>query len=205
MGKTRNRKRQGAVGAGPREVNPEMHKDDVARNMMAEQPNLTPKSTTHKLQGKALKKHLWSTRLYGKKGKQREYNEEELDLPKLNSTVNIGAIKKHGKKGKKLVNDRDSILMTRLINQINDDKDKTNESKLEKSRRLEQVREMRRLEIERKEQKKKDALESAKDEIRSKASLARSVRRKQAKAKKEEETEEAAQGGKRKKKSVSFA
>ncbi|VEU20805.1 DEKNAAC101770 [Brettanomyces naardenensis] len=172
-----------------------------------DQPKLTPKSTKRILQGKALKKHLRTTQLYGKKSKQRQYTEKELDIPILNASVNPGAIKKRGKKGKKFIPDGDDLTLNRLIRQINDDKDKISESKLEKSRRLEEIRELRRMEMERKEQKKTDELNSVKIELKSKASLARSARRKNAKQRRNTELEDDDDNDKKKKKkkSVSFA
>ncbi|MDC6272166.1 hypothetical protein PP707_07680, partial [Acetobacter pasteurianus] len=111
---------------------------------------------------------------------------------------------KRGKKGKKFVDDNDSLTLNRLVKSINDKYDQVNESKLEKSRRLEEIRELKRQEMERKEQMKKDKLDGKKDELRSKASVARAARRKNAKARKAYEVDEG-ENTVPKKKKVSFA
>ncbi|QPG75914.1 hypothetical protein FOA43_003300 [Brettanomyces nanus] len=187
-------------------VTPELREDSEARNLLMSHSKLTPKSTKRIMKGKELKKHLRITQLYGKRPKAKKYSEKELDLPILNETVNPGAIKRKGKKGKKFIPDGDDVTMNRLIRQVNDDKDKVSESKLEKSKRLEEIRELRKKEIDRKDQRKKDELEVVKDELRSKASLARSVRRKNAKLKRQgDESVANDDDEKNKKKKVSFA
>ncbi|KAG0680334.1 60S ribosomal subunit assembly/export protein [Pichia californica] len=186
-----------------REVEPEIRNDSQARNLLQNQPNLTPKAAKRKIQGKELKKHLRSTQLYGKKKKERVYTEKELGIPKLNKAIIPGNIVKRGKKGKKFISDTDTTTLQRIIKQVNDDRDLVNESKLEKSKRLEEIRELRRKEMEIREDEKKSKLENAKANIKEKASLARSARRKSAKEAKKEIEKEASQSVKRK--SVSFA
>lgn len=188
-----------------REVTAEMSSDSQARNLMQNQPKLTPRSEKRALQGTKLKKHLRSAELYGTKKKAREYTEKELGIPTLNKAIVPGTIRKKGKKGKKFVADNDNILLQRLIKTINDDRDLVNESKLEKSRRLEEIRDLRRQEMERKEDEKKEKLENAKIGIKQKANLARAGRRKSAKDAKKAMEKEVMSGVKGKKKSVSFA
>ncbi|CAI8499403.1 unnamed protein product [Pichia kudriavzevii] len=188
---------------GKREVQPEIRGDSQARNQLANQPNLTPKKEKKTLKGKSLKKHLRAAELYGKKKQPRTYTEKELDIPKLNKAINPGNIVKKGKKGKKFISDTDSITLQRIVKQVNDERDLVNESKLEKSRRLEEIRELRRKEMEMREEEKKEKLESAKSSIKEKASLARSARRKSAKDAKKEINKQATSVVK--KKSVSFA
>lgn len=186
-----------------REVEPEISSDSQARNLLQTQPNLTPKSTKRAMRGKELKKHLRSTQLYGSKKKERVYTEKELGIPKLNKAVTPGAIVKRGKKGKKFISDEDTTTLQRIIKQVNDERDLVNESKLEKSKRLEEIRDLRRKEMEMKEEEKKTKLENAKASIKEKASLARSARRKSAKEAKKEIEKESKNSVK--KKSVSFA
>ena len=187
-----------------REVEPEIKSDSQARNVLQNQPKLTPKSEKRTMKGKELKKHLRSSQLYGSKKKERVYSEKELNIPKLNRAIVPGVIVKKGKKkGKKFINDDDSITLQRLIKSINDDRDLVNESKLEKSKRLEEIRDLRRQEMEDRENEKKSKLENVKSNIKEKASVARNVRRKNAKAAKKEIEKSAIASVK--KKSVSFA
>lgn len=186
-----------------REVQPEMTSDSQARNVLQNQPNLTPKSEKRTLKGKALKKHLRTTELYGSKKKQRVYTEKELGIPKLNKAITPSAVIKKGKKGKKFIADTDSVVLQRIIKQVNDERDLVNESKLEKSKRLEEIRELRRKEMEMRENEKKDKLEDAKRNIKEKANLARISRRKNAKESKKEMKHSVNKEAK--KKSVSFA
>lgn len=200
---TKTAKRKATMNS-KREVTAEMTSDKQARNVMANTPKLTPKAEKKALRGSKLKKHLRSAELYGAKKKPRVYTEKELGIPTLNKAIVPGTITKKGKKGKKFVADNDSVLMQRLIKTINDDRDLVNESKLEKSRRLEEIRDLRRQEMERKEEEKNDKLEKAKLGIKQKANLARAGRRKSAREAKKALEKEVMSGVKGKK-SVSFA
>lgn len=185
------------TGNKTRTVESEVTSDSVARNLLENQPKLTPKSI-RKPSKQAVKKQQAKIRLYGAKN-GKEYREDQLDVPTLNKAVVPGVKAKKGKKGKKFVADHDSLTLNRLVKSINDKFDVLTESKLEKSRRLEEIRELKRKEIERKEQQKVDKLENKKSEIKNKANVARAARRKSARdaAKDEPETP--------KRKKVSFA
>lgn len=201
--KRHERAKRAAKGNSAKTVESDVFTDSQARNLMASQPKLTPKADKKKPSKQAIKKQQAKIRLYGAKN-GKNYREDQLEIPELNKAVVPGVKAKKGKKGKKFVDDHDSLKLNLLVKTINDKHDLVNESKLEKARRLEDIRELRRAEMERKEQEKASKLEDKKSELRNKANVARAARRKSARAAKRAHDSDDDEPPK-KKKSVSFA
>lgn len=199
------KKTKGKSQSTKRVVTPEVFADQQARNQLANAPNLTEKSERRKANKLQVKKEQARARLYGKKKKESTYSEKDLDLPSLNKAVNPGVKLRRGKKGKKFIDDHDSLTLHRLIKTIGDKYDDITESKLEKDRRLEEIRELKRQEIERKEAAKLSQLEEKKDELKKKSSIARSMRRKNRRDQERDLHTTSNDKVQRKKKSVSFA
>ncbi|KAH3688476.1 hypothetical protein WICPIJ_000539 [Wickerhamomyces pijperi] len=203
--------KRNATTNGQRSVESEVFKDKEARNRLNFTSNQQEKSKVRKPSKKNVKKEQRSIRLYGKKQGPKVYDEKDLDLPVLNRAIIPGAKRPKGKKGKKFVNEdqSDQVQMSRIIQEVILSDEKRDMSKLEKAQKLEDLRELKRKEIEKKEDEKKNKLEDKKAEIKNKSTKARSDRRKRAKlnAKEAIEMAEAAieKGTSKKKKSVSFA
>ncbi|KAL2021497.1 hypothetical protein VTK56DRAFT_7130 [Thermocarpiscus australiensis] len=142
-----------------------------------------------------------------KKKKQRVYTEKELGIPELNMVTPVGVTKPRGKKkGKVFVDDKES--MSTILAMVQAEKEGQIESKLMRARQMEEIREARRIEAEKKEAERKAKLEDTKEALRKKR---RRHRGGDKKGKEEEDVnvkEVAATGTKAvkpKKKRVSFA
>ncbi|KAH6987613.1 hypothetical protein BKA56DRAFT_713632 [Ilyonectria sp. MPI-CAGE-AT-0026] len=97
--------------------------------------------------------------------KKRSYTEEELGIPKLNTITPVGVIKPKGKKkGKVFVDDRES--MNTILSLVQAEKNGQIESKMIKARQMEEIREARKVEAEKKEQERDSKMETAKDALR---------------------------------------
>ncbi|KAI4175443.1 MAG: hypothetical protein LQ343_001642 [Gyalolechia ehrenbergii] len=91
------------------------------------------------------------------KRKRRVYTEKELELPKLNTITPVGVDRPKGKKkGKVFVDDQESMMTILAI--VNADKEGQIESKMMKSRQMEEIREARRKEAEARQQQKTSKL-----------------------------------------------
>lgn len=94
------------------------------------------------------------------KKKKKIYTAEELGVPKLNGIVPTGVIKAKGKKkGKVYVDDADSMMA--ILGMVQAEKEGEREGKLMKSRQLEEIREAKRMEHERRAESKKAKLVSS--------------------------------------------
>ncbi|KAF7545168.1 hypothetical protein G7Z17_g9379 [Cylindrodendrum hubeiense] len=99
--------------------------------------------------------------------KRRSYTEEELGIPKLNTITPVGVIKPKGKKkGKVFVDDRES--MNTILSLVQAEKNGQIESKMIKARQMEEIREARKVEAEKKEGERDSKMENAKDALRKK-------------------------------------
>ncbi|KAL8693653.1 MAG: hypothetical protein Q9218_001563 [Villophora microphyllina] len=101
------------------------------------------------------------------KPKRRAYTEKELGIPKLNAITPVGVeLPKGKKKGKVFVDDQESMMTILAI--VNANQEGQIESKMMKSRQLEEIREARRKEAEARHQQKEAKMEERKDSLRRK-------------------------------------
>ncbi|KAI4182024.1 MAG: hypothetical protein L6R41_006254 [Letrouitia leprolyta] len=91
------------------------------------------------------------------KKKKRTYTKKELGLPKLNTVIPVGIDRPKGKKkGKIFVDDQESMMTILAI--VNANKEGQIESKMMKSRQMEEIREARRKEAEARHERKNSKL-----------------------------------------------
>ncbi|KAI2623428.1 hypothetical protein GGS21DRAFT_341371 [Xylaria nigripes] len=101
------------------------------------------------------------------KKKKKVYTEKELGIPKLNMITPVGVTKPKGKKkGKVFVDDKES--MGTILAIVQADKEGQIESKMIKARQMEEIREARRVEAEKKDMEKKAKLDETKESLRRK-------------------------------------
>ncbi|KAF2155874.1 hypothetical protein K461DRAFT_290853 [Myriangium duriaei CBS 260.36] len=99
------------------------------------------------------------------KKKKRVYTEKELGIPTLNSIKPAGVLKPNGtKKGKTFVDDKEGMMA--ILAMVQAEKEGDIESKIMRARQMEEVREAKRAEAERREGEKKRKFEEVKDEVR---------------------------------------
>ncbi|KAI9149289.1 60S ribosomal subunit assembly/export protein loc1 [Paramyrothecium foliicola] len=125
-----------------------------------------------------------------KKPKKKIYSEQELGIPKLNTITPVGVVKPRGKKkGKVFVDDRVSgaafhpamklstadsnhrVLqesMTTILSMVQAEMDGQIESKMIKARQMEEIREARKVEADKKEEERRNKLENTKESLRKK-------------------------------------
>lgn len=93
------------------------------------------------------------------------YTEKELKVPQLNGIRPAGVLKPpNAKKGKNFVDDKDS--MNAILAMVMAEKEGNIESKMMRARQLEEVREARKLEAEKRSESKKAGFEERKQEIK---------------------------------------
>jgi len=102
-----------------------------------------------------------------KKLGRRMYTEKELGIQALNMITPVGVQKpKGGKKGKVFVDDRESMIT--ILAMVQADKDGQIESKMLKARQMEEIREARKAESDKKMEERKNKLDETKDGMRKK-------------------------------------
>lgn len=101
------------------------------------------------------------------KKKKRSYTDKELSLPTLNMITPAGVEKPRGKKKGKVFVD-DAASMRTILAIVSADREGQIESKMQKARQMEEIRESRRVEMEDKEASKKKKLEDVKNGLRKK-------------------------------------
>jgi len=102
-----------------------------------------------------------------KKPPHMRYTEKELKVPQLNGIKPVGVQKAaRAKKGKNFVDDKDS--MNAIMAMVMAEKEGNIESKMMRARQLEEVREARKLEMEKRAEGKKAGLEERKQDIKDK-------------------------------------
>ncbi|KAK5468008.1 60S ribosomal subunit assembly/export protein [Exophiala xenobiotica] len=95
------------------------------------------------------------------KKRAKTYTDKELGLPTLNMITPVGVQKPSGKKkGKIFVDDKESMMT--ILAMVNADKEGQIESKMMKARQMEEIREARRAEMEKKKEYKQQAFEEVK-------------------------------------------
>lgn len=94
-----------------------------------------------------------------------KYTEKELKVPQLNGIRPAGVSKPpNAKKGKNFVDDKES--MNAILAMVMAEKEGNIESKMMRARQMEEVREARRIEAEKRTQSKKESLEDRKQNIK---------------------------------------
>ncbi|KAH6724691.1 60S ribosomal subunit assembly/export protein loc1 [Leptodontidium sp. MPI-SDFR-AT-0119] len=101
------------------------------------------------------------------KKKRRVYTEKELGIPALNMITPVGVEKPKGKKKRKVfVDDRESMMT--ILAMVNADKDGQIESKMMKARQMEEIREARKAEADKRQEMRKAKLDETKEGMRKK-------------------------------------
>ncbi|KAK5137030.1 hypothetical protein LTR08_001039 [Meristemomyces frigidus] len=117
------------------------------------------------------------TLLAKKKPPHLRYTEKELKVPLLNGILPAGIAKPpNAKKGKKFVDDKDS--MNAILALVMAEKEGNIESKMMRARHLEELRDARRLEAEKRSQSKKESFEGRKEDIKQDSKDVKEDRRK---------------------------
>ncbi|CAG8962052.1 hypothetical protein HYFRA_00005094 [Hymenoscyphus fraxineus] len=142
--------------------------------------------------------------LRGGRKKRRVYTEKELGVPVLNMVTPVGVEKpRGGKRGKVFVDDRESMLT--ILSLVHAEKDGQIESKMMKARQMEEIREARKAEAEKRVEERKSKLDETKEGLKKKRKRASAAREVEGEGGRREEEVKGTKALKLKKKTVSFA
>ncbi|KAL7936664.1 hypothetical protein V8C35DRAFT_296093 [Trichoderma chlorosporum] len=128
-----------------------------------------PRSKSNKPKGPVVSQQVKEKNraLLMKRPKKKTYTAEELGIPTLNMITPIGVEKPKGKKkGKVFVDDKES--MTTILSLVQAEKEGHIESKMIKARQMEEIREARKVEADKKAAEKKAKFEDTKESLRKK-------------------------------------
>ncbi|KIL84342.1 60s ribosomal subunit assembly export protein loc-1 [Fusarium avenaceum] len=125
----------------------------------SKKPNGTPPSKQVKDKGREALLQKF------KNPKKKKYTDEQLGIPELNTVTPVGVVKPRGKKKGKVFAD-DQETMTTIMALVQAEKDGQIESKMIKQRQMEEIREARKIEAEKKDQERKTKLEDTKNSLR---------------------------------------
>lgn len=148
------------------------NKNPKARKSATAGPStLSSKSKVHRptkqIKTKSTAASLSTARAASKK-KKRVYTDKELALPTLNMITPAGVVQptRGKKKGKVFIDDRESMMT--ILALVNAQKEGQIESKIMRERQLEEVREARRKEAEKRKDGKREILEGKMAEVKRK-------------------------------------
>ncbi|KIX10600.1 uncharacterized protein Z518_01684 [Rhinocladiella mackenziei CBS 650.93] len=151
--------------------NPKKNHNPKARKSATAGPSTLKAKTANRPPAKQVKTKpgthlLTSTNSKLSKRRQKVYTDKELNLPALNMITPVGVQKapRGKKKGKIFVDDQESMMT--ILAMVNAEKEGQIESKMIKARQMEEIREARRREGERKKESKREALEKVKRDLK---------------------------------------
>lgn len=147
------------------------NKNPKARKSATSGPSTISKSKVHRptkqIKTKSTATAQSAARAASKK-KQRVYTDKELNLPTLNMITPAGVAQptRGKKKGKVFIDDKESMMT--ILALVNAQKEGQIESKIMRERQLEEVREARRKEAEKRKEGKREILEGKMAEVKRK-------------------------------------
>ena len=134
-------------------------KSSSSRPLSSQKSKISKSKAAPPKQQKSKRPEKSNTPSRGTRKKKKTYTAEELGLPQLNGIVPVGVTKPKGKKKGKVFVDDQERMMT-ILAMVNAEAEGKVESKIMKQRQLEEIREARRIEAEKRDSEKKGVLVS---------------------------------------------